>query len=1546
MKKIYKTNGLIEKLFVFLLSITFVTSLNAQVSAYSFSQSLGTFNLITGGTVIATGTADDNTYGTQNIGFNFDYNSITYTQFGLNVNGWISLGPTAPVSSYTPISTGTTNNIISGLGRDLQLGFTTVGDRTTGSNIITNVTSTVGFLVGDVLTTATGFPAGTTITAIGAGTITVSNNATTTGTAGALTVGGEIRTETIGTAPNRICVVQWLRTRRFGTGVTTGRNTFFNFQILLYETTNQIQVVYGPFSTNPTASTYEIGLRGSSNADFNNRTTTTDWSATTAGAVNSANNTLTTTVFPASGQTYTWTPPLPCSGTPVAGTASGPAAACSGTNFNVSLSGYTTGATGIIFQWQSSPDGVTYSNIAGATNATSAVNQTSTTYYQCIVTCTASGLSSTSNSFQVTMNPFYNCYCTSNATTTADEEILNVTVGSLNNSSTCATTGGPGSVLNQYSDYTTIATAPNLAKSANYTFSIQIGTCGGNFTSGTAIFIDYNQNGLFTDPGEQVFTTPVGTNGPHTVTGNFTVPMAALSGTTRMRVINAEGYAGAGITPCLVYGYGETEDYLVNIVPLPPNPPAPVQDPSIPTCAGGTNLTVPGSPAAGDTWYWQTTAMGTSTANAVSGPYTVFLNGTYYVRTYNAANMIWSAGSDSVVVSNIPLAPLPPSPTATASPACTSTTISIVAPPSGVGYFWQGTTVNGTGTTQNATSPYTVNSSGTYYVSAYDSTSSCWSNTNGVAVQIDTFIPQAPVSSGNVTICAGASSAMIAATVASSGSQTVSFGTNLISTGTVPAVFNATIPALPAGATITGTQLEILGATALGGSYRSEIRVALSGVITLPATQISPLASAGLITPDPVITVANPPIGGGAVTLTLTETFDDAGNDASFNEVRLIINYTLPTTTINWYNASTAGIMQGSGSPFETVGTTLLPNTNTAGTYTFYAEAVSGACASSTRSNVDVIINPLPVMTLNDTAVCTGSTYTLDGQNAGSTYLWNTTETTQTIVVSAGGAYSVDITTALGCTATDNMNLILNSLPIVNLGADVAFCDGDNITLDAGNTGMDFLWNDTAASTTQTITVTTGATYSVLVTNPSTGCSNTDDIIVTVNPNPVQNLGVDSAQCAGTITLDAGSGNYNYMWNDASTSQTLIASATGTYSVMVVDSITGCYQADTINVTISSLPVVDLGVDSVQCGGAIVLDAGNAGSTYLWSDASASQTLSATSTGTYAVTVTDMNSCSASDTIDITINNLPTPNLGADSSSCGGSITLDAGNPGMDYLWNNSSTSQTITVFITGTYSVMVTDLSTGCQAADTVNLTIGSIPVVNIGNDSTQCGGVITLNAQNAGATYLWSTTASTQTITVSTSGTYNVTVTNSDGCSASDTVMLTINPLPGVGLIPFSSPVCNDLTSFILTNGTPSGGVYSGPTVVGNVFNPQAAGVGSHTITYTITDGNGCSNSSSQNIMVNNCIGIIESSNTYFVNVYPNPTQGTFTLAIDNASIDELLISIVDMQGKEVFAVREKNIATEYKQQIDLSDVSKGIYFIKLSTGSDVKVQKLIIQ
>ena len=276
----------------------------------------------------------------------------------------------------------------------------------------------------------------------------------------------------------------------------------------------------------------------------------------------------------------TFIPATACTGQPTAGTAVASAnPVCPSVPTSLTLNGATLGS-GLTYQWQSSADGITYTNIPGATAGAYNATQTTNTYYQCIVTCTASGLSSTSTPVFVTTNTFINCYCTSTATVAADEEIWNVSIGTLNNTSTCATTGGPGSVLSLYSNYTTTVTPPILAATADYNLSVTIGMCGTTpFNNMTKVFIDFNQNGLFTDPGETVYASATATNGGGTINALVNIPATATIGLTRMRVVNVETTVATAVNPCGTYTYGETEDYLVNVVPAP-------------TCPQPTNLNV------------------------------------------------------------------------------------------------------------------------------------------------------------------------------------------------------------------------------------------------------------------------------------------------------------------------------------------------------------------------------------------------------------------------------------------------------------------------------------------------------------------------------------------------------------------------------------------------------------------------------------------------------------------------------------------------------------------------------------------------------------------------------------------------------------------------------------------------------------------------------------------------------------------------------------------------------------------------------------------
>jgi hypothetical protein len=292
------------KLFTPLITaLIFASGLHAQVATnYLFSQDTVTYTPITGGTVITSGTFDDNTYPANNIGFTFSYNGILYTQFGVSINGFITLGGTTVQSNYGPISASQNGNLISVLGADLQLGYRFTGSITASSNqvICTNVPT--GLYVGAPIT-GNSILTGTTVTAISGTTVTISQNAVATLSNITLTSIGEIRSETVGTAPNRQCIIQWKSAGRY---FGMGNGDCFNFQIVLHETTNTIETIYDVVTVMNTAGSFQVGLRGTLNTDFNSRSTNINWQQTIASAAATGNCTMSSSIFPITGLKFIW----------------------------------------------------------------------------------------------------------------------------------------------------------------------------------------------------------------------------------------------------------------------------------------------------------------------------------------------------------------------------------------------------------------------------------------------------------------------------------------------------------------------------------------------------------------------------------------------------------------------------------------------------------------------------------------------------------------------------------------------------------------------------------------------------------------------------------------------------------------------------------------------------------------------------------------------------------------------------------------------------------------------------------------------------------------------------------------------------------------------------------------------------------------------------------------------------------------------------------------------------------------------------------------
>ncbi|MGV9013301.1 MAG: gliding motility-associated C-terminal domain-containing protein [Flavobacteriales bacterium] len=481
------------------------------------------------------------------------------------------------------------------------------------------------------------------------------------------------------------------------------------------------------------------------------------------------------------------------------------------------------------------------------------------------------------------------------------------------------------------------------------------------------------------------------------------------------------------------------------------------------------------------------------------------------------------------------------------------------------------------------------------------------------------------------------------------------------------------------------------------------------------------------------------------------------------------LNATVPGGSYVWNNGSTSA-------------------TRTISTAGIYGVTVT-AQGCSNADQINVAFNPVPVLDLGaDTTLCVGNNITLSAALPGATYSWSNGSSASTLNVNTSGTYwgEVDLN---GCTDRDTILVSFNALPVVNLGPDTTLCQGETLALNATVPGGSYVWNN--GSTSGTRTISTAGIYAVTVT--ALGCSNADQINVAFNTVPVVDLGADTTLCAGnSITLSAALPGATYSWSNGSSASTLNINTSGTYWAEV--DLNGCTDRDTVLVSFNALPVVNLGSDTTLCQGETLgLNATVPGGSYVWNNGATSATRNISTAGIYAVTVT-VQGCSNADQINVAFNPLPVVDLGADVLVCpGASATFNATVPAATYLWNSGSTASSITTGTPGTYSVQVT--VDGCSASDAIVLGNFNLQTVNLGPDLSLCAGQpqqVGLNIP--GATYLWSTGATVDSIMIASAGTVWVRATL-NGCIASDTMSVTVTPLPAVSL-GSDQPICPGAT------------------------------------------------------------------------------------------------------------------------------------------------------
>ncbi|MBL0020291.1 MAG: T9SS type A sorting domain-containing protein [Bacteroidetes bacterium] len=420
-----------------------------------------------------------------------------------------------------------------------------------------------------------------------------------------------------------------------------------------------------------------------------------------------------------------------------------------------------------------------------------------------------------------------------------------------------------------------------------------------------------------------------------------------------------------------------------------------------------------------------------------------------------------------------------------------------------------------------------------------------------------------------------------------------------------------------------------------------------------------------------------------------------------------------------------------------------------------------------------------PSLAIFHPPVCAGSPFNFyTFPFANSTYTWSVTNGA---IISGQGTNSVQITMASNGTVSvqrDSAGTITNAsstvtpqIPVITLGPDQQICQGASTTLTANPGFSSYLWS--TGATTQSILVTNPGQYRVTA-SVNGSCVAMDTLNVSLIPTIRPNLGPDINTCNFPVTLDAGPGYVAYAWNTGATTQVINPSASGMFRVTVTDG-NGCQTSDTALVY-NVQPTVSLPSTASYCfPGPYVLNPSTFNVTsYLWSTGATTSTIQVTGLGPQTIWVQGSNiyGCSASDTIVVTGNPLPNPNIGPDQTVCPGTpVVLDAGPGFYSYNWTNGPNSQTYTVTNPGTYVVRVYN-SFMCTAMDTVVISHFPFTPVNLGPDINVCQASATLNAGGGYSSYQWSTGATTPSINVTSAGVYSVTVTGAGGCVATDDI------------------------------------------------------------------------------------------------------------------------------------------------------------------------------
>jgi hypothetical protein len=471
------------------------------------------------------------------------------------------------------------------------------------------------------------------------------------------------------------------------------------------------------------------------------------------------------------------------------------------------------------------------------------------------------------------------------------------------------------------------------------------------------------------------------------------------------------------------------------------------------------------------------------------------------------------------------------------------------------------------------------------------------------------------------------------------------------------------------------------------------------------------------------------------------------------------------------------------------------------------------ATLSIYQVNTCAEVSGSPISLVSDT-ICSGQTSLIAATSTNNVnYQWLlngnplTGSTNPSLSANQTGTYALLLNnTNLGCTDTsNNVSLAVLNLPNVSGGNNLEVCIGGSVTLN-GTGALNYSWTSGVINN-QSFSPLTTQSYQVTGTD-AFGCQSTAQVQVIVNSLPNVSAGTDTTICASSpITLVA-QGATSYSWsNGVLNGNVANFSSTTTLSVTGVD-VNGCSNTDQVTFTVLPLPIVDAGLDTAVCLGQGVVLNGSGGSLYNWSNGVPNGTVfTPDSTINLILTATAPNGCSANDSLEILVQANPEVQLGSDIQICASQtpyeVTSVTSQDVNTYTWSNGDTTSNTSAISSGLIVLEVSNGS-GCSAIDSIDVNVVANPTVSLPSDTLICQSQFpyTITAVNSiGSTLNWYDGSSAVTNSVTDPGTYSVVALNPEGCSASDTIIITSDPclstedISEITLVAYPNPFTNEI-------------------------------------------------------------------------------------------------------------------------------------------------------